>query len=437
MVFGNLYDTTHINVNIGDYLQFIAINNIYSHMGIPENNIYYIDFPDVTGYRGEQMVLPINFSIHSFIQNGEIAISPCITPIFIAMQLDTVNASLDFDKLLSNPKNQFYLLKYSPIGCRDIVTFRYLSKYGIPAYVNGCMTATLPRYTGKKGSKVIFADAPEALLQYVPDIVLRQHCEVTTQQFHLSQQEVSDFRKTYSFVKSKYNYYCKNAKLIITSRLHVALPCTAFGIPVIFAKDCIDARMDFVGKYLPIYDLEKYSEINWEPIVPDYEAHKQKLISFAARRIQDTADYMQHKNECTSMFLTESQLLKKYVDPHQSFHKNGFRFECWAKEHWNTGATRYALWGVSESTAAYWTELIQTKYPNAELVAIFDQYKRGCVLGIELEKPDRIENLPEDVAVIVCAVSATSAARQMFKCLGWGAERYCITSDCFITQDEL
>ena len=173
------------------------------------------------------------------------------------------------------------------------------------------------------------------------------------------------------------------------------------------------------------------------PAVPNYEQLKKNLILFAARRIQNAVDCLQQRDLCTSAFLDVNYSVKKYVDAHQAFHKNGYRFEVWAKKHWRTEGMRYALWGVREDTAAYWRELIQSKYPNAELAAIFDRYKQGCVLEVELENPDCIKDLPEDVAVIVCAAGATSEARQMFKRLGWGTERYCITADCFITQEEL
>lgn len=437
MVFGNFYDTTRININLGDYLQFITINHVYNYMGISDADIHYIDLADVMDYEGEPMILPFNYSIHDFIRDGEISISPHITPVFIALQLDTVDQPVDLDKFLSNPKNQAYLLQYSPIGCRDITTYQYLSRYGIPAYINGCMTATLPKYAGSKGDKIILVDAPNALRPYIPDSVLRQNCEAATQQVHFTQQEVNDFRGIYSFVKSRYDYYRKNAKLIITSRLHVALPCTAFGIPVIFAKDHIDTRLDFLEKYFPVYSQERYAEIDWEPNTVDYEPLKQKLIAFAASRIQNAADCLQRGNEFTSVFLGENKPVQQYGNPHRAFHKNEHRFERWAKEHWKTEKKRYALWGVNEDNAAYWVKFIQSKYPGAELAGIFDRYKQGSVLGTTLKNPNDIENLPEDVVVIVCAVGATSEARQMFKRLNWGTGRYCITADCFIMQDDL
>lgn len=437
MIWGNFYDSTRTNINIGDYLQFMTVNHIYQHMGIPEKDIVYIDFADVIEYDGERMVLPINYSIHDFVKNGRIAISKQITPVFIALQLDIVNDSINIDNFLSDEYNQQYLLKHSPIGCRDIVTYQYLKKHGIPSYVNGCMTATLPAYSGKRGDKIILADAPNALLPYIPDSLLKQPCEVTTQQYHFTQQEVKDYQSIYAFVRSRYDYYCKNAKLIITSRLHVALPCTAFGIPVILAKDYVDTRFDFVERYIPIYDRKQYDKINWFPETVHYEPFKQQLIEFAAKRIQNTMDCLQQEQLLTSVFVKETYSAEQYSNPHYTFHKNGYRFEDWAKQYWDTDFKSYALWGVNAKNALYWKELIQSKYPEAKLIAIYDKYKNGDIFGIKLQSPDEIKDLPDETAVIVCAVSATAEARQLFKRLGWQQNRYCITADCFIIQEDL
>ncbi len=437
MVWGNFYDSTRVNINIGDYLQFMTVNYIYQHMGIPEKDITYIDFANVTEYDGERMILPINYSIYDFVENGKIAISKRITPVFIALQLNTVNDSINVDEFLSDEYNQQYLLKHSPIGCRDIVTHQYLKKYGIPSYVNGCMTATLPTYSGKRGDKIILADVPDSLLPYIPDSLLKQPCEVTTQQYHFTEQEVKDYQSIYAFVRSRYDYYCKNAKLVITSRLHVALPCTAFGIPVVLAKDYVDTRFDFVEHYIPVYDRKQYAKINWSPETVNYEPFKQQLIAFAAKRIQHTMDCLQQEQLLASVFVNETYSEEKYSNPHNIFHRRSYHFEDWAEKYWNSNSKSYALWGVSAEKALYWKELIQLKCPEAKLVAIYDKYKAGDILGMKLQNPDEIKNLPDETVVIVCAVGATTEAKQLFKHLGWQQNRYCIAADCFVTQEDL
>lgn len=439
MKYANFFDTTRININIGDYLQFMAVHNVYRHMGVAEEDIYYIDFRDVMEYNGEELILPINFSVHDFIRNGKIAISPKITPVFIALMLDTVDASMETGAFLSDAYNRDYFLKHAPIGCRDIFTYNLLQKYGIPAYVNGCMTATLPRYSGKPGEKIIFADAPHALLPYVPEALLDQECVVATQQYHFTEDEVKDYRRIFQFVASRYEFYKQNAKLVITSRLHVSLPCTAFGIPVILAKDYMDARFDFISNYIPVYDRTRYQDIDWQPAVPNIEAMKRRLIDLAASRIRAAMHCAQSSWKATTVFLNAQDMKIQYAVPHVAFHKNGGRFLAWAEKHWDAAQTEpipYALWGASANSADYWKELIEKNYPAAKLTAVFDRYKKGELFGLPLESPDNLADLP-DVAVIVCAAGATSEARALFRRLGLEESRYCIVSDCFMTERDL
>ncbi|MGV0033849.1 MAG: polysaccharide pyruvyl transferase family protein [Candidatus Azotimanducaceae bacterium WSBS_2022_MAG_OTU7] len=46
--------------------------------------------------------------------------------------------------------------------------------------------------------------------------------------------------------------YRTQAKLVITSKLHCALPCIAMGIPVIFFADKRDERLHLVREFIPI-----------------------------------------------------------------------------------------------------------------------------------------------------------------------------------------
>jgi exopolysaccharide biosynthesis predicted pyruvyltransferase EpsI len=47
--------------------------------------------------------------------------------------------------------------------------------------------------------------------------------------------------------------YRKEAKLVITSRLHCALPCIAMGIPVIVMGDHRDKRLQLVEEFTKIH----------------------------------------------------------------------------------------------------------------------------------------------------------------------------------------
>lgn len=88
--------------------------------------------------------------------------------------------------------------------------------------------------------------------------------------------------------------YRDHAKLVITTRLHCALPCLAMGIPVIFFGDPDDSRIALLREVnVPIYGFKRRTrglykmhyfrkiaafleqgQVNWQPEVPDLEALK-------------------------------------------------------------------------------------------------------------------------------------------------------------------
>ncbi|MCL1983384.1 MAG: polysaccharide pyruvyl transferase family protein [Clostridiales bacterium] len=412
-------------------------------MGIPERDICYIGLRDVVHYRGEDLVLPINFSITDFVKDGRIAIPPQITPVFLAVQLSSVEHFPAKEAFLCDEYNKNYFLRHAPIGCRDEASYGYFTRNGIPAYINGCLTATFPKSNSLSGDSIVYVDAPKALLPWVPQNLLQEKALFATQQFRFSEDEIKDYRKIFDFIHSKYEFFRQNARLVVTSRLHVALPCTAFGIPVILARDSVDERFSFIEAYVPIYSREDYQSIDWSPKAPDIEPVKARLANLAISRIRAAKENMHVENGedelfFTSMFETRKKR-EEYKDPHVAMHKNGYRFEEYALKNWlpkGTKPIKYALWGASHNNAHYWQNLIETKYPSAELVAVLDRYRKDELFGIPFETPDVLAEMP-DVHVIVCAVSAVNDALALFARLSFEEERYCIVSDCFISETDI
>ena len=407
-------------------------------MHIDERDVFPISMKDVVDYDGEELILPIQFTINDFIKNGEISISKKITPVFLALALTPTMPVYDTETFFTNERNVNYFLKHSPIGCRDEYSYNVLRTYGIPAYINGCLTISFPRKDEPLGEYVFFVDAPKDLLPYIPPSLLKNKIDFATQQFYFNESDIKDFHKIFSFVRTKYEFYKKNAKMIITSRLHIALPCTAFGIPVVLAKDNVDERFSFIEAFIPIYSKENYQNIDWQPNVPNTEPIKKQMTDFAISRIKSTMENAKFKSAFTSLY-TERPKREEYKNPHIVMHKNGYRFEEYADKYWKNRSAEiveYALWGASPHVAKYWKDLIETKYPNAKLSAVFDRYKKGEVFGLPLKSPESLSKM-NDVCVIVCAISAASDALQLFKRLEIGEERYCIVSDCFISMDDL
>ena len=438
MKYANFCDTGRCNINIGDYLQFLATNHLYFLMGVPDDEVVYLGFKDLANYDGAEVVFPFCYSIIDFVMDGKITISEKIKPVFFAVTLSTVDNFLDLDVFLGDCWNSTYLKHHSPIGCRDEKTYDALIRHGIPAYINGCMTAIFPKYTGVPGKSVLFVDAPKSLLPFIPEHLLGD-CEFSTQQYHFQEYEIKEYREVFEFVNSKYSYYSKTARLVITSRLHVALPLAAYGIPVVLAKENIDGRFSFIEKYLKIFNPESYDDINWTPEAPDFEDTKKLLIEHALGRIQnntDKTDLEKLEQKLTGFFRSRT-IACDYKESHTTTHKNGYKFDEYADEYWNHEMPiKYALWGASENNADYWKNHIESKYPNAELAAVFDSFREGELFGFPYQHPDKIINY-NNIYAIVCSVGAVEAAIKLFKKLGIGESRYCITSDSFISDFDI
>jgi hypothetical protein len=386
-------------------------------------------------------LLPLNFISSIIIRDDKIAVSNDVVPVFLGFSLSSVIDDFNPEKFFSIDENMEYFRRFAPIGCRDQYTYDIFNSLGIPAYLNGCLTAVFPK-RGKldKETKTIFADAPIALKEFVPK-KLFENCEFTTQQSYFSTDELRDFHKVFDFVRNHYEYYQKHASLIITSRLHVAIPCAAMGIPVVFAKDFIDKRFSWAERLIPLYSAEHYKEINWEPKTTEYELVKQKIVSLAISRIRDVAWSMstncdsveydeKNATEITNFYLNRKKV--PYFDSHSVTHKNTLRLEMvWDELTQRKDTIRYALWGANKNLG-FWIDFITSKYPTADLAAIIDSYKTGKWEEYSIYKPDYLRK--HKPYVIITAVSAASYATRFLKEIGYKCDEYLVVADEFITE---
>ncbi len=141
-----------------------------------------------------------------------------ITPTFGSRRHFLSGASLD------------YLKKHQPIGCRDDATRQLLERAGVRAYTTRCLTLTFPRRerTPKRGK--VFVVHGEDLP--IPRLLRRRAINVTQD---LSA-TVGDEAKRVA-ARALLERYRDEARLVITTKLHCALPCLAMGIPVVFFGD--------------------------------------------------------------------------------------------------------------------------------------------------------------------------------------------------------
>lgn len=153
MKFANLYwnnalitESDTMSVNFGDIIQFMSLDYLYSRCRIDAKDIVKLQVGEVKDYRGEELILPLNWNIFDpgYMEGSRLAISPDIIPVFLGTTIE----SHVYREEYFNEYNISYLRRYEPIGCRDEHTMKTLHKHHIRAYLNGCMTAVFPKCRG-------------------------------------------------------------------------------------------------------------------------------------------------------------------------------------------------------------------------------------------------------------------------------------------------
>lgn len=258
-------------INIGDYIQALAALQF-----LPTND-GFIQRESLRTYQGEDATVIMNgwFMHHP----NQWPPAKSIHPIFLAFHLNV----LAQEHVLSQ-EGIAYLKEHEPIGCRDYYTVNLLKAKGINAFFSGCLTLTLGehfRFEGKREG-IIFVDpffvtkwsfssgmknlatlfvhwkAIKAIAKKHPDgrggrrmMILatfyREYRKLFSKEALIHGeyicQQSSHYKKAFQTdeerlmeAKRLVKKYAQ-AKLVITSRIHCALPCLGLETPVIYTED--------------------------------------------------------------------------------------------------------------------------------------------------------------------------------------------------------
>ncbi len=284
--------------NLGDYIQSIATKEIIGEdsIGLDRENLHI--------YNGPNVYLIMN---GWFMQNSKNwPPSDKITPFFISFHINPIAK----DNLLSK-KGLEYFQKHEPIGCRDMYTQNLLQKKGINSYFSGCLTLTLrnKKKDFKKEGVLIIG----ALDRLKPKIDIKNLFNELIKypykffKYNRSKKRLDDFILNKGFSKVTYksqiidlyknvdkqrnllaneqlNLIAKS-KLVITSRLHVALPAIAYGTKVIFLKDGLEhinhqSRLKGISDYFYCCKSEDLNTLSLVDVKPkkNHRKIKKKLI---------------------------------------------------------------------------------------------------------------------------------------------------------------
>ncbi len=276
--------------NIGDYIQTKAVIDM-----IHPINHKVLDREGLNKFKGSKLKTIIN---GWFMENPKNwPPNNNISPLFISFH---INPSAEKDLL--KPESLNYLKQYEPIGCRDTYTQNLLHKNGIKSYYSSCITTTITRdkyltnKTQPEGVIVIgafdrlnpsidFSSIYRLLLSLIKYPIHKLKYLLKKQSFenHLCNQNIV-VKRYQQITKRKISSHNQGLKLanemlkeiakseiIITSRIHAALPALAMGLKVIFINEGLShknhkTRTEDVNKFFMTVSLEEFFMTNLETI---------------------------------------------------------------------------------------------------------------------------------------------------------------------------
>lgn len=255
--------------NIGDYIQSIAARQFVGDVD------EYINREELNKERTEEVALIANGWYMHHPENWPP--NDLIKPLFVALHIN----KLAENRLLSQESIN-YFKKHEPIGCRDYYTANNLQEKGIDAYFSGCLTLTLGKtFSHKKveNGKIYFTDVNSFLLptksfylscikNFILNFALLKRiqkrfnkfefyptikwiCAFYTTYSHVISDELflqaeyikQEIEDTFGSEEEKFEYArnllekYSEARFVITSRIHCALPCLAMGTPVLYVDN--------------------------------------------------------------------------------------------------------------------------------------------------------------------------------------------------------
>lgn len=386
-------------INIGDGMQIISVLSLYRQWGVTEEDIVRINYFDLETYDGEEVLLPICFPMYGYnVHNRVTCWSPKIIPLFLSLSLfDTNLVKEDIE----------YLKRFEPIGCRDAFTAEGLQKCGVRAYVNGCITLTLNGESSvHDGEKIFLIDVREEFEQCIPEH-LRANIYHHTHIFH------HIGMRTDEYARKLMEQYEREAALVITSRMHAALPCYAAGLPVILIHPEYSYRFTWLEDILTVYLPADWKNIDWSGSRIEDNERAIKIRTYmkkiAKTRVMD--------REAPDLLIGELQEL--YAGRRKREYVRG-PYDItvdYMKQHWERGTEiEYMVWGVSQVASAL-IDHIEENYPKARLAGVIDAAKTERFKGIAPQKIETVANIKE-VFVFVTADAVNPYAYDYFRKIG-------------------
>jgi len=248
-------------INIGDYIQSLAARQF-----LPQVDAL-VERDSIANWTGDRVRVIMNGWWDIF--KGNAVSSKQIDPLYISIHIANPQGV--------PPETIAHLKCHEPIGCRDHSTMNFLQGHGIDAYFSGCLTLTLGKTyavpPAERTNTVYFVNFEKNILfnylkskmirsvglsppkvrrrldsivnMFLPEYAQCRHI-YRDHTMPLSLSEEDRFRLADMYLQD----YAR-AKLVITTKIHCALPCAGMGTPVILVMtNPNDARFGGIKELL-------------------------------------------------------------------------------------------------------------------------------------------------------------------------------------------
>ncbi len=215
--------------NLGDEVQSVAALSLLG-LGVDQVALFDRDTHARCGLadEAENLFLIANgWYIH-----GKIPFPDFVHPLFIAVHLAP-------GWIVRHPEAFDYFKQYEPIGCRDVYTMKILRENGVKAYLSYCLTLSLNAEAFRNSEleiwerETLLVDVPNALFKQIRSLFPFAALETHQLSVPYTQGGESLYKERISLAEQCLRRYA-NAKMVVTNRVHVALPCLGLGTPCHF-----------------------------------------------------------------------------------------------------------------------------------------------------------------------------------------------------------
>lgn len=246
------------DVNLGDYIQSIAVREALLSIGVREEQIVHVDRDTLASSDGDPVFLVMNgvFYPRCF------PLPPHIIPVWFGFSYCASNIHADetdqqYHQALASLRPAY------PVGCRDLATMHALQAAGHEAYLSGCLSATLLRpdmdRSGLRGLVCGLDDAPlKDELMRQGDMFFLPDQRWAVREFPLGRSSRSACRRA---AAALLDFYWNHVSFVVTSLMHCALPCAAMGIPAVVVRhDPDNYRFDMARALMPVVDASRHQD---------------------------------------------------------------------------------------------------------------------------------------------------------------------------------